>query len=648
MKLHIDTIEYQYKPDIAEIKKISNRIIRSSVDIDIKTLACEVEKGKSFVASYLNKKHNKELRRSINCWSSQEIVCIDFDNEYYDNKTKKKYKKIEMTLEMALHEFKDTAAFLYKTFNYSKDHPKFRVVFVLNEIIRDYCLFSHLMDSILKKYPMADKSCSDGSRLFLGGSEVIELNYNNKLNIYDFINDVEIKDARGVLPTNDILTYSIIGRKNPPVEKNPIVQREIYELIDECMKFSNESHSFNHINDAYEFLYKQDISSYLINTGYLKKYQTNFHCLLHNDSQPSASIFRDDKTGNYMYKCHSDSCGFTGNIVRVTERLTRMRRVEAFKYLCKYYNVNIVESEWQKQQKEIMDHNIHMLSSEWFKDEHPELYKRIKRYIPLLIMMNLLSKQYIGTNTLREVEKNIFSASKKYLSQMAKELSEVIAEDYRELEYTKINSDIKEISKRVDLFAFLGLINKIHMNDLPKELYQIAVIEREKKLKKRRDVNFQNNYSIPEYDDQLMTSANHKADEFKRSNMSMIGFGREMVTRGIGREEADKVYPMLSKLELSKKSDEISEYIKKKFLDEIENKGWVTEGEILDELVRENLEKTDGMVKGRTRNEKNIKKSLNELIEGYGLRRERLNKKLKSKLGINEEVSGYPYVFYKI
>ena len=646
MKLHIDNIEYKQKPRIAEIKKISGRIVQNLADVNVKELADALKKGRSFVAANLSKKNNGKLRCSNNCWTSQEVICLDFDNEYYDKKTKRKYKKVEMTIEKAQEEFKESAAFIYTTFNHTKAHPKLRVVFVLDEVIKEYDTLEALMNKLLERYPTADKRCSNGSRIFFGGKEIIEINYDNKLVVKNYINKDEFCGAGGFTYQGYINTYSIIGRKNPPSEKMPINQRDFLKLI-EYASYSNEGYTCSHINDAYEYLYKQDLASYLTKTGYLKSQQMNFHCIFHNDSQPSASIFRDEKTGNYMYKCHSESCGFTGNIVRVTERLTGMRRVETFKYLCKHYNVDIVESEWQKQQKEIMDHNIHILSSEWFKDEHPELYKRIKRYIPLLIMMNLLSKQYIGTNTLREVEKNMFSASKKYLSQMAKELSGVIAENYGQLEYTKINSDIKEISKRVDLFAFLGVINKIHINDLPKELYQIAVIEREKKLKKGRDVNFQNYYSIPEYDDQLMTSANQRADDFKKNNMSMIGFGREMVTRGIGKEEADKVYPMLSKLEISKKSDEISEYIKKKFIDVIENKGWVTEGEILDELVKENLEKTDGMVKGRTRNEKNIKKSLNELIEGYGLRRERLNKKLKNKLGINDEISGYPFVIYK-
>jgi hypothetical protein len=327
----------------------------------------------------------------------------------------------------------------------------------------------------------------------------------------------------------------------------------------------------------------------------------------------------------------------------------KLKRVEAFKYLCGYYNVRLIETEWQKQQKEILDHNIYYLTSDTFKDEHPDLYKRIKRYLPMLVMLNLLAKQYIGTNTLREIEKNIFTASKTYISQMAKEFGNLIANTYEgQLEFLKINSDVKEIGKRVDLFAFLGVLEKIHINNIPKELYKIAVIEREKKLKVREDINFQNYYSIPEYGDQLMTDANQKAIEFKENNMSMVGFGREMLIRGMSKEEADKAYPMLNKVELSSHSNNVSEYIKKKFMMKIEQFGWVSESEIMDELIQENLRRTDGKEKGKNRNMKYVKRSLNELVEGYGLKRDRLNNKLKKMLNIGEELSGYPFVIYKL
>ncbi|TVY09936.1 CHC2 zinc finger domain-containing protein [Paenibacillus cremeus] len=642
MKLLLDTVEYKSKPDKIEVKKVNNRIINNIVDISTQELAQEIVKGKTFVPALIDKKINGKVRRSINSWSSQEIVCLDFDDG--------------MRLDEAVMEFSDTAAFIYTTFNHTDDHHKFRVVFVLDETIDDYSVFSDLIGTLLAKYPMADKSCSDGSRMFFGGNEIIELDYNNKLIVSDYIDKSKIYTSdfcrAGVFSTKDtLIPNNIIGRKNPPSHEKVSNHKELSNVLDDYVQIANITHEFTHINDAYDFLYKQDLTDYLVRYNHLDDDSYKFRCLFHEDKSPSASIFRDVKTDNYMYKCHSKECGFTGNIVRVVERLTGLKRVEAYKLLCKQFNIHLIETEWQKQQKEIMDHNIHILTSSGLKDEHPELYKRIKRYIPLLIMMNLLAKQYIGTNTLREIEVNMFSASKSYLSEMARDLSDMISNAYsNDLEYVKINSDIKEISKRIDLFAFLGVLEKIHINELPKELYQIATFEREKKMKGNgnREVNFQNFYSMPEYGDQLMTSANLKAIEFKENNMAMTGFGREMVIRGMNKDEADKVYPMLSNVELSKQSNEISEYIKKKFVDKIEQNGWVSESEILDELVKENLEKTNGEIKGKTRSMKNIKKSLNELVDGYGLKRERLSKKLVKLLGIEGMVNGYPFVIYKV
>jgi hypothetical protein len=654
MKLMLDPVEYSSKPSKDEVKnEINGRIIRHQVDLTIQQLAKEIVKGKTFIPALIDKKVKGKVKRSIKSWSSQEIVCLDFDNEKTDPVTKEKYRCVEMTVEQALAEFKDCAAFIYKTFNYTNDHPKFRVVFVLDGVLQDYNTFTLLIESMLAKYPMADKSCKDGSRLFFGGIEYIDINYNNKLCISNWIGE-NWKSRAGDLSTLDtLLSKDIKGSKNPHDDEKVSNINAFSNLIDEYVNRElveqDKYIDFHHLNDAYDYLYKQDIVEFLIENKILKNGSNPFKCVFHEDQSPSASIFNDTKTGNYMYKCHSSNCGFTGNLIRVVERLMKLKRVEAFKYLCGYYNVRLIETEWQKQQKEILDHNIYYLTSDTFKDEHPDLYKRIKRYLPMLVMLNLLAKQYIGTNTLREIEKNIFTASKTYISQMAKEFGNLIANTYEgQLEFLKINSDVKEIGKRVDLFAFLGVLEKIHINNIPKELYKIAVIEREKKLKVREDINFQNYYSIPEYGDQLMTDANQKAIEFKENNMSMVGFGREMLIRGMSKEEADKAYPMLNKVELSSHSNNVSEYIKKKFMMKIEQFGWVSESEIMDELIQENLRRTDGKEKGKNRNMKYVKRSLNELVEGYGLKRDRLNNKLKKMLNIGEELSGYPFVIYKL
>ncbi|WP_064199001.1 CHC2 zinc finger domain-containing protein [Brevibacillus brevis] len=638
MKLNLDAVQYTIKPSNYETKIISNRIMCKSVDISPQQLAGEILKGKSFTPAYfgaLNKAG--KLARSQECWTSQQVLCIDFDNETLDNSSNTRIKDIAMTIDDALEEFKHSGAFLYKSFGYKDDHPKFRVVLILNREVNKAEEIDCILGYYKNKYPDADSSCFERARLFYGGTEVIEINYDNVVRVDEILNKC-----------SNLNGFSRAGVFSTPNNNN----LKIYRVEKLYNNFKgNEFVEFNHINDAYEYLYKQDMKGYLYENGHIDGHSKNFPCLFHEDKNPSASVFLDSKTGNYMYKCHSGSCGFTGNIIRVVERIQKVKRVAAFKHLCDYYNVKLTETDWQKEQKEILDHNIHYMCSDTFRDEHPELYKRIKKYIPLLVLLNMLAKQYIGTKTLREVEHNIFTVSKKYIAEMAKEFSGVLNElTSNKLEYTKLNSDPKEISKRIDLFSFLGVLEKIHVDSIPEDLFKIAVAERERRIrsgKGRNEVRFQNYYSIPEYGDDLLTSANQKAIEFKKNNLSMTGFGREMVFRGLNKEAADKIYPMMSNMGLSNSSKEVSVHIHKKFITKIEETGWVLESDILDELIQENLQKTNGLIKGKAKNMKYIKRNVNELLESYDWKRVRLNKKLKLELSIDDQVKGFPFIVYR-
>src|SRR5690606_40000817 len=108
-----------------------------AVDISPEQLAREIKLGKTIVPAYLNKEVDGKITRSKDCWTSQEILCIDYDNEimidnpeypHRSNDKKIKVKNITMSLEDAMDKFKNDAMFIYTSFNHKPDHPKFRVV----------------------------------------------------------------------------------------------------------------------------------------------------------------------------------------------------------------------------------------------------------------------------------------------------------------------------------------------------------------------------------------------------------------------------------------------------------------------------------------------------------------------------------------
>ncbi|WKL03168.1 hypothetical protein Q0F98_05715 [Paenibacillus amylolyticus] len=154
IKLLIDQKKFSYKPSSKEIGSISNRLIQNPVDVEPSQFANEIIQGKSFVPAYITTKANGLITRTQDCWTSQQVICIDFDNGYYDRTLKQKVKDVHITWEEAQEEFKTSAIFMYKTFSHTDDWPKFSVVFAYNEPFTDINLLNAHTDQLLKSIHM--------------------------------------------------------------------------------------------------------------------------------------------------------------------------------------------------------------------------------------------------------------------------------------------------------------------------------------------------------------------------------------------------------------------------------------------------------------------------------------------------------------
>src|SRR5699024_11425573 len=111
------------------------------------------------------------------------------------------------------------ASFLYKTFSYTDDWHKFRVVFFLDEPITDNNMISALYTHLMAKYNgtddlgnvlkgTLDTGTKDSARLFCGGIEAIEIDYNNTLNVDSL--DIQVPEPIEYEYSNDTskLSYS--------------------------------------------------------------------------------------------------------------------------------------------------------------------------------------------------------------------------------------------------------------------------------------------------------------------------------------------------------------------------------------------------------------------------------------------------------
>ncbi|WAH39025.1 hypothetical protein [Alicyclobacillus dauci] len=363
-------------------------------------------------------------------------------------------------------------------------------------------------------------------------------------------------------------------------------------------------------SDVFTYLKQQDLHDFLGVAG------ERFRCLFHDDSNPSAGIFIAD-SGDYLYKCHSDRCGVCGSIIELTQRILETKNFSrVLRFLRKVYLIEFAESDWQVEQKEIIDSNISFLDSVTFREGYSEVYMRIRNYQKELQVMNEFAKEHILTQYFTDANgRPAFFAP----------ISRI-----RQLCGKSIHQD-KQITNVIGLLTYLGLINKLSTEDIPEQMLRTAK-HIAAKNKQSKIVSF---YSIPLYDLKTMNFAMQKAREFKDKGFTMKGWGRELLIRSLGQDEADRVYPQEKGKPIPELSEEVTSQIEKVTLQIIEHKGWTTESEVLYNVCL--------MFEGQRQfKERQFKRIITELQEKYSLSRPRLNKELKERLNI--ELKGYPYI----
>lgn len=175
-KVHLHPIPYEYKPNSVQVASLSKTITSHTEELTAQELAEKLAQGHTVVLGLMNGERKKAN------FISQQVLMLDFDNKVGDEKAKgDDYVTIADIL--ADDWFKANAAFIYKTFSYQKDWEKFRVVFLLDQPLTKHEDVTEAYKWLMKAFPQADPSTKDCSRLFYGGEEYIEINFDNTLTI---------------------------------------------------------------------------------------------------------------------------------------------------------------------------------------------------------------------------------------------------------------------------------------------------------------------------------------------------------------------------------------------------------------------------------------------------------------------------------
>lgn len=170
--LHVHPIPYTHKPDARAAATISKTIVDYNDVYTPEQLAQLLGDGHTVVLGLMNG------TRSKNNLISQQVMMLDFDNTV-NGKVASGDNYVTIDDVLSNEWMRQHAAFVYKTFSYKDSWQKFRVVIFLDKLIRDSEEVTHTYEWLMNKYPQADKAPKDCSRIFYGGTEIVEINFNN-------------------------------------------------------------------------------------------------------------------------------------------------------------------------------------------------------------------------------------------------------------------------------------------------------------------------------------------------------------------------------------------------------------------------------------------------------------------------------------
>ena len=375
-------------------------------------------------------------------------------------------------------------------------------------------------------------------------------------------------------------------------------------------------------------LKKQNLIEYMN-----KEYKTGFQgeityeksltvkCPFHEDETPSASIFIDKDSGYYKFCCHSSQCKFSGSIIDVVMKKNNIGISGAVELLIKYYNIK-EDDTWITEHKEMLLRNIKIIENLFeIEEQYPHLYRVLHR-----VKNDLLSKLvYVQENIKLRTSSNhnIIIASLSKFHHLASGL--------------KNDGRIGRQDERIDRYCFLGLMRKLHDDEIPKTIRANAYGKREKTASKFNNRGKSSNmkrtqfYSIPEYTPELLKKADNMARSLKEKGIRLKALSRDLILKTFGLEKAQELYPQIQTEKISKSGEIFMAQVETILLERLDSQGFCSVGYIIEVL----LSRYDW----KSITDRRVKKYIPALLVKHGLMELTANKELKKKLKI--ESKGY-------
>lgn len=607
VKLMLDTKKFDNKPTGYETGGVQKRITQT--EIEIEDLAIGLCNGMTCKPALLNG------TKSVD-WIQQQVFMLDFD----DGTTIEKELQNCNTLGIK-------PVFAYTSFSHTDNHHKFRLVFVADEVITDVDKRNKLQITLINTFDKSDKVTFDCTRIFYGGKgkSPIQPNYNARINADDIIAkyykdqyELPVKKVKVKSDKVKSNSHNVIINDGYMDNINAIKELDVDRLrsliTPQLEKVTNKEYTllsvtpfsltFNNENDLYNYINSIDLCEFLnIDEGY------DINCILpeHDDNTPSAYIWRT-QDNTQIYKCFG--CGKALTIIGLVEELAQCKRSKAIEFIKSVYGIVLKESDWIVEQKEIMRQNALYLDTEEFKIQFPNISKLIRTRKTHLKMMLIYFSQFV-TDELQVNDKPLFYGGYTKL-----------------MEVCGINPNKRiTLSQSLTLFTFLNMIDKVELDKIPeKELNKAKSISAKYGFKK-----ITNFYQFEEYGCMTLNDSENIAKTLIDNNISLKGLSREYVLRTFGKELSDKVFPQYkyeNERGTSKKSDDFTLRISEYILETIKKKRYILEKD----------------VKINDKIETQWKKSIQEILDSYGLVRVKASKVNKEKYNLPADIPYQSFV----
>lgn len=580
IKITVNDEKFDVKPLGNEIGRITNAMNEKRVTVE-DFLQC-IMNGQTVRCGNGG---SKELE-----WKSQQVFMIDIDDGLTINEAIEKYSFL-------------SPSFIYTSFSHSDEHHKFRLVFIVDDLIKDFDKAKETQLKLMQSISECDEKCKNLNRLYFGGKDCVYKNLSNRLNV-DYLNSISLeKEVR-----------SVNENKNNDSIKTRTISNILLYIKDKVHVSEAKEYS---VIDYYDEIYKYDMYDILklldINVD---KNSETFSCILpnHNDKNPSAGIIISDD-GHYIYNCFG--CGKKLNNITLIEDLYGLSRYEALNILNALLGIKKADSDFVKRQKDKINVNIEYIITGQLQRDFPEIYKFIKRDLNKLVLLYEFAKMNIYSDKYQtKDDKAIFYASTDVLKDV-------------------FNTNSKDTAnKTIQMFNILSLINKMSPNSLPDDVLEIA-----KKHSKKGKIT--NHYNIEIFSNNFLNSISDTVGILKENKFTKHGLSKEYIIRTFGQERADELYPQHDKMRTTKQSDNLSIIVSKIINDLIESKGYAGENNIIDE-IRTNYAITKGIII------KQLKRSCKEICDSYGLDYVNCTKENKIKYNLPQELHHAKKVYCKV